>query len=185
VNKRGLILLCILASGCGFLGRSKNNFYSLETIAPQTALATIGGTPIAVDGIELPPGVDRREIVSKGENHTFKVSNSNLWASPLEEMVIHTLAFNLAGRLPEGMVVLPGQAKPAAMRALYVTFEELTAQPNGEFVLDARWVVTAPGVPELAGRDRITIAAGAEPPKIVDAMSNALAQLADRIVAKL
>ncbi len=186
MNKRGLILLCVLVSGCGFFGRSKPKFYSLETISPQTAATTIGGTPIGIDGIELPPGVDRREVVSRGDNHTFNVSGSNLWASPLEEMVIHTLAFDLAGRLPEGMVVLPGQGKPATMRALYVTFEELTAGPNGEFVLDARWVVTTPGVPELAGRDRVTIAAGGtEPAQIVDAMSNALAQLADRIVAKL
>jgi uncharacterized lipoprotein YmbA len=185
VNKRGLVLLCVLASGCGFFGRSKNSFYSLETVSPQAAAATIGGTPIGVDGIELPPGVDRREIVSKGENHTFKVNGSNLWASPLEEMVIHTLAFDLAGRLPEGMVILPGQARPSAMRALYVTFEELTAHPNGEFVLDARWVVTAPGEPELAGRDRITIPTATDASQIVEAMSNALAQLADRIVAKL
>lgn len=187
MSKRGLILLCVLVSGCGFFGRSKNKFYSLDTIPPQpAAVASIGGTPLGVDGIELPPGIDRREVVTLGENHTVNISGSNLWASPLEEMVIHTVAFNLAGRLPEGMVILPGQAKPTAMRALYVTFEELSAGPNGEFVLDARWVVTAPGTPELAGRDRVTIAgAGKDPAQVVAAMSNALAQLADRIVAKL
>ena len=186
MNKRGLILLCVLASGCGFFGRSKNKFYSLETMKPAAALATMGGTPVALDGIELPPGVDRREIVSKGEDHTFKVSGSSLWASPLEEMVIHTLAFDLAGRLPEGMVVLPGQARPSALRALYVTFEEFTVQPNGDFVLDARWVVTAPGAPEMVGRERVTLpGTGTEPAQIVAAMSNALGQLADRIVGKL
>jgi uncharacterized protein len=186
VNKRGLILLCVLASGCGFFSRAKSHFYSLEPMSPPAALASIGGTPLGIDGIELPPGIDRREIVSRGANHEFNVKGTHQWASPLEEMVIHTLAFDLAGRLPEGMVILPGQAKPSAMRALYVTFEDLAAGPDGTFVLDARWVVTAPGTPELAGRDRVTIAAGGtEPEQVVSAMSNALAQLADRIVAKL
>ena len=96
-------------------------------------------------------------------------------------MVIHTLSFDLASRLTEGMVVLPGQAKPAAMRSLYVTFEDLQAGPYNVFVLDARWVMD-----DLTGHERITVPlASLDNAEIVKAMSEALGQLADRIVARL
>ena len=167
-------------AGCGILRRVPNQFYSLETIAPTTPVATIAGTPIGVDGIQLPPGLDRRGIVLRGADHRFEVRGQQQWASDLEEMVIHTLAFDLAGRLPVGMVVLPGQAKPAGpIRALFVNFEDLAPGPDGVFVLDARWTMG-----EMARHERIEIPMqSTESPAVVAAMSQALAQLADRIVA--
>ena len=179
MNRRALILV-LLVAGCGFLKRPPNQFYSLDTIAPPAPVAAIGGVPIGVDGVELPPGFDRRGIVVRGPDHKFEVRGTHQWASSLEEMVIHTLAFDLAGRLPEGMVVLPGQAKPASMRSLYVTFEDLAPGPDGVFVLDARWTMG-----DLAGRERITVNTTMDSPAIAAAMSQALGMLADRVVARL
>jgi hypothetical protein len=98
-------------------------------------------------------------------------------------MVIHTLAFNVARRLPEGMVVLPGQAKPAgAVRPLYITFEELAAGPENSFVLDARWKWGTVGP---AAHERIEVpTASLDSSEVVRAMSAALGQLADRIAAQ-
>ena len=181
-----LILLTALVAGCGFLKRVPNQFYTLETIEPAIAVATTmaPGVPIGVDGVELPPGFDRRGIVLRGTNHKFEVRGTHQWASPLEEMVIHTLAFDLANRLPQGSVVLPGQAKPGAMRSLYVTFEDLAPGPDNVFVLDARWKLS--GATELTGHERVTVSMPSnDSPQVVSAMSNALAQLADRIVSRL
>jgi uncharacterized lipoprotein YmbA len=101
-------------------------------------------------------------------------------------MVIHTLAFDLANRLPEGMVILPGQAKTGAARSLYVTFEDLAPGPDGVFVLDARWSIIEVGRPEVTRHERITVEVGAmESPNIVAAMSQALAMLADRIATAI
>jgi hypothetical protein len=96
-------------------------------------------------------------------------------------MVIHTLAFDLANRLPEGMVVLPGQPKPAAMRSLSVVFEDLAPGPDNIFVLDARWTIG-----ELTKHERIAIPLqSTDSPAIVAAMSEALATLADRVAGGL
>jgi hypothetical protein len=111
----------------------------------------------------------------------------NYDVAELEEMVIHTLAFDLANRLPEGMMILPGQAQPSgAMRSVSVTFEDLAPGPDRVFVLDARWTLTAPGADELTRHERITVPLeSTESPAIVAAMSRALATLAGRIVAAI
>ena len=185
MRRAGVLLLCFLTAGCGFFSRTKNQYYSLETIAPAAGPAAVGGSPIGVDGVELPPGFDRRGIVARGAGHRVEIRGSHLWASPLEEMVIHTLAFDLAERMPQGMVVLPAQAKPSGpMRSLYVTFEDLAPGPDRVFVLDARWTLTTTGATQLAGRERITIdLSSLDSAQIAAGMSQALAALADRIVA--
>lgn len=182
---RWTIALLLLITGCSFLKRTPNQFYSLETSAPaQTAGASVprGGAPIAVDGIELPPGLDRRGMVVRGADHKIEVRGTHQWTAPLEEMVIHTLAFDLANRLPDGMVVLPGQAQPpGAKRSISVVFEDLAPGPDAVFVLDARWTLAG-----ITHREHITVPmASMESPQIAAAMSAALGQLADRIVAGL
>jgi uncharacterized lipoprotein YmbA len=172
----------ILLSGCSFFKRPPNEFYSLDTI-PGTASGTVSGSPVGIDGIELPPGIDRRGIVLRDEKNQLEVRGTHQWASPLEDMVIHTLAFDLASRLPEGMVVLPGQAKPAAMRSVHVLFEELSPGPDNIFVLDARWTV---GAAAANHHERIEITMPSDDSsEVVTAMSQALATLADRIVQTL
>jgi uncharacterized lipoprotein YmbA len=186
IRRAGAMLLLVALTGCGLFSRPKNQFYSLDTVDGAARATSIAGTPVGIDGIELPPGFDRRGIVLRGADHRLEVRGTHQWAAPLEEMVIHTLAFDLANRLPEGSVVLPGQAKPAAMRALYVTFEDLAPGPDNVFVLDARWTLGDPARPEQTQHERITIdLTSADSPAIVAAMSNALGTLADRIGARV
>jgi uncharacterized lipoprotein YmbA len=178
--RRALILVAILAAGCGLMKRTPNTFYALDT-TPGTARATVAGPAIGIDGIELPPGLDRREVTARAADNKLDVRGHHQWASPLEDMVNHTLSFNLASRLPEGMVILPGQAKPGAMRSLYVTFEDLAPGPDNVFVLDARWTMG-----ELTRHERVTVPLQSnDSAAVVAAMSQALGQLSDRIAAAL
>jgi uncharacterized lipoprotein YmbA len=182
--KARIVILTLLVAGCGFLRRVPNQFYTLDVIEPAAApTATAAATPLGIDGVELPPGFDRRGIVLRGEGGKFEVRGTHQWASPLEEMVIHTLAFDLANRLPPGSVILPGQAKPAAMRSISVTFADLAPGPDNVFVLDARWTIDGGG-DGRSGHERITVPMTSnESPQIVAAMSSALATLAERIIA--
>ncbi len=180
--KRFLILTLLLFPGCGLMKRVPNTFYALDTIPSAAApRASIAGTPIGIDGIELPPGLDRREVTTRAADNKLDVRGHHQWASPLEDMVTHTLSFDLASRLPEGMVVLPGTAKPGAMRSLYVTFEDLAPGPENIFVLDARWTLG-----EMTRHERITVPVSSnDSAAVVAAMSEALGQLADRIAGAL
>ena len=180
-----IALLTIAVTGCSIFRRPPNTFYALDTIPPATAARSVSGSPVGIDGIELPPGIDRRGIVIRKEDNELEVRGTNQWASPLEDMVIHTLSFNLASRLPEGMVVLPGQLKPAAMRSIFIMFEELAPGPDQVFVLDARWTLTTGGTMRT-GHERITInMPSMKSEDIVTAMNQALAEFADRLAAAL
>jgi uncharacterized protein len=183
------ILFMVLLTGCGFFTRTKSSFFSLDTVPAASPVTAIGGLPIGVEAIELPPGLDRRGIVVRETNHRLEIRETEQWADSLESMVLHTLAFNLASRLPEGMVILPGAAKPdGGMRSLYLNVEELAGGPERVVVLDARWTLrpARPGSPELARHERISVDIGSlESSEIAAGMSQALGILADRIVATL
>jgi uncharacterized lipoprotein YmbA len=175
------IVALMLFTACGFLSRPKNQFYSLDTIPADVPVTGATGVPIGIDTIELPPGLDRRGVFVRQADHQVEVRGTHQWTAPLEEMVLHTLAFDLANRLPEGTVILPGQARPAGtIRSISVVFEELAPGPEPVFVLDARWTVSDAGthherIPiEMTSMDSASVAAS---------MSRALATLADRIAA--
>ena len=179
MRRIGAAMLVMLAAGCGIMKRTPNQFYSLQPV--PGAMVNAGGAPVGIDGVELPPGLDRRGIVIRGESHKLDEKGQHQWASSLEDMVMHTLAHDLANRLPQGMVVLPGQAKPAEMRSIYVSFADLAPGQDRVFVLDATWALG-----ERSTRERITVtAASLDPPAVVEAMNTALAQLADRIASGL
>jgi uncharacterized lipoprotein YmbA len=191
-SRRGLVatlsvlIFLLLLPGCGFFSRPPNQFYSLQTIRAEAPVVSIGSTPVGIDGIELPPGIDRRGIVVRGADHKLEVRGTHQWSSSLEDMVIHTLAFNIANRTAEGSVVLPGQVKPAAMRSIFVTFEELAPGADSVFILDARWSVTGRGAPVVTTHERISVQLDSmDSERIAAGMSTALAMLADRMVARL
>lgn len=181
------VLVVLLLAGCGFFRQQKKNYYSLETLRPETPPVARTGVPIGIDAIELPPSIDRREIVVRQADGKRELRGSELWSAPIKTMTVHTLAFDLAGRLPEGMVILPGQAKPAAgMRSIYVVIEQFAAGPESVLVLDARWILRTPGAADLTHHERIDVPLSSlGSADIAAAMSRALATLADRIVAGL
>jgi uncharacterized lipoprotein YmbA len=185
------LLMSAFISGCGFCTRPTIRYYSLEPIAPLTAVGVtaVAGLPIAVDGVELPPGLDRQGIVVREANHRLEMRGTELWAAPLERMVLHTIAYNLARRLPEGMVILPGQAQPpGGRRSLFVLFERLVAGPEEMMVLEAQWVLRGrtPAAADQVRHETITVPLQSlDSEQIAAAMSAALATLTDRIVATL
>lgn len=177
--RRLLAIALLFASGCSFFSKSKSTIYSLDPIAPAAPLAK-RGTAVAIDSVELPPGLDRREIVVRKANQQLEIRSNELWPANLQPLVIHALSFDLAARLPEGMVVLPGESRPApAPRAIDVAFEDLTAGPDKRVTLDARWTLVGASHHEriainLPSIDSAAVSAG---------ISQALAALADRIAA--
>lgn len=177
-----IALLVFLMGGCSFLSKKPNNYFTLAKVAPAAPVGAVSGAPFALTGVELPAGFDRKEIVVREENHGVEVRARDLWTANLEPMVLSTLAFDLADRLPPGMMILPGQTQGAGTsRVIDVVFEEFAAGPDESVILDARWTsgtttrreqIAVP-LPSISSAD------------IAAAMSQALGQLADRIAAGL
>ncbi len=171
-----LLPLVLLLAGCSFFSKTTSTIYSLDRI-PGTVV-NVGGAPIAIGAIELPPGFDRKEVVVRKANSQLDVRQTQQWSATLGQLVTHTLAFDLADRLPAVMVIMPGAATPATVRSIDIAFEEIAAGPDAKIVVDARWGGThhehiEVPIPSL---DSANVATG---------MSQALATLADRIIAGL
>jgi uncharacterized lipoprotein YmbA len=175
--KRRALIVVVLLSGCSFFSKSKSTIYSLDRIPPAAVTSAARGVPFGIDNVELPPGLDRREIVMRQANHHLDIRPNELWSATLHDLVMHTLAFDLAARLPEGMLILPGEAKPATMRTIEVSFEELAPGPDARVHLDAHWKVAG-----VSHHEQIAIdLAATDSASIATAMSQAVAALADRI----
>jgi uncharacterized lipoprotein YmbA len=184
---RRIVFLMLLVTGCSFFSKTQSKFYSLDRIPPATAPVIVRGLPVAIDGIELPPGLDRREIVVRKADHQLDVRPNEQWSALLQPLVLHTLAFDLADRLPEGMMILPGEARPpAAIRSIDVVLEELAAGPDAKVVLDGRWVLRIAGQPDVTRHERIVVdIASLDSANVASGTSQALAQLADRMAGGL
>ena len=173
-----VVVVLLLLSGCSFFSRTKNNIYSLDRL-PGTRAAATRGTPLGIESLELPPGFDRREIVVRKADHLLDVRANELWSADLQPLVLHTLAFDLASRLPEGMVILPGETKPANMRPIDVVFTDLSAGPDAKINVDAQWKLDNVTHHETFAID----IPSTDSKNIATGMSQALAQLAERIAA--
>ena len=187
MTNRRLAPLLLLLAGCGFFSKSAPpKLYSLDRLPPTAPpAAAVRALPIGIDAVELPPGIDRREIVVRQPDHRLEVRGGEQWSAPFKNLVLHTLAFDLAARLPVGMVIVPGEAKPATMRSIDVAFEELAALSDRTVVADARWVLHEPGRPDIAHRDRLVVnVASLDAAQIATGISQALAGLADRMAAQ-
>lgn len=185
MKRSATLALVIFIAGCGLFSRSKSTFYSLDRI-PGTVVAA-SGAPVGIDSLELPPGFDRRDVVVRQANQQLDVRSTEQWSANLQPLVLHTLAFDLAARLPEGMVILPGAAKPlGAMRTIDVVFEELAAGPENQLVLDARWKISETSGAAIAGHERIAVPLESlASANVAAGTSQALAQLADRLATQI
>lgn len=181
-----MAIVAFLLAGCSFFSRTKNAIYEVDTLSSAVAVAGVRGIPVGIDVLEVPPGFDRREIIVRQANQKLDVRGTELWSASLQPLVLHTLAFDLANRLPAGMVILPGEAKPAAMRSIDIVFEELVPGPENAITIDARWVLRQSGRPDVAYHERFTTdVASLDSTNVATGLGQALATLADRIAARI
>lgn len=169
-----VMIALLLLSSCNFLSKTKSNIYTLdvEPPGPEHVIPTLA-TPIALGSVQLPPGLDRRELVVRKADHQLDIRANDLWPSNLQPLVLHVLAFDLARRLPEGMVVLPGESVRPGTRTIDVVIEDFTADSEGTVTLEATWNGHRDGARMHMGfTDSAHVAKG---------MSDALALLAERI----
>lgn len=187
MRRAAAVCFLLALTGCSFLGgKSKSRFFSLDRVA-GAATSSVSGTPFSIESLELPPGFDRREVIVRKANNEVDVRSGDQWSASLEPMVLHTLAFDLASRLPEGMIILPGETKPlAATRAIDVVVERFDAGPESRVVLNARWILHETGRPDQAHREEIAIdIPSLDSLNVAAGMSQAIGSLSDRMVAQL
>lgn len=162
-------------------------FYTLDPVAPGTApaAAMAVGAPLVVT-VALPEILDRAQLVRRSGPDQLSIAASDRWAAPLDDLVRRALAKDLALRLPGRLVTVDrpeGMAEPAVLR---LGIEEFTADGGGRVRLEGHWTVTG-GDGTVSPAEPVAIEAAAtdgSAAAAVQAMSTALATLADQIAAK-
>lgn len=144
------------------------------------------GPPIAVTRVEMPATIDRMYLTSATGANTLEVSSRARWAAPLSGAARQVLARDLASRLPDRTVLMPGDPMPKDAAAIHVNVTSFLPH-EGHVILDADWHVT--GAQEEAatthGRSRIIEPSGQAPAQRARAMSKALGDLADTIAQRI
>lgn len=189
-SAHAMALLCgLFILGCA-LPRTASH-YVLVAIAPLKA--PVGdaskGPRVVVNPVSLPGYLDRPQIVSRRDAAELQIAQLERWSEDLAENATRVLADDLAARLPSERVgvLRPGTAGTEATR-LAVEVSRFEQEPDGQVTLVARWSLRREGRadPYLVRRSSIReVPSRSNTAGVVEAMSRALARLADEIARAL
>lgn len=154
---------------------------------PMTALH--GGPQLAVAEVPLPAVIDRNEIVINEGNGKLDLTQNAAWAAPLGSLIRQALAADLQLRLGNDVVLSPGAlATRPGLRILKVNIQQFMGSKDGRVLLIVDWQILRAGGSDVLAQahDEITTEAGSgKAAALVPAMSRAVAELADRVAARV
>jgi hypothetical protein len=171
-----LLVLAALPAGCA----SPNPV--LYVLAPLPGSVTPGGPrTIELREIGLARYLERSQIVRSSESYRLDVLSNEWWGEPLGAMIGRVLVQELTQRLPGSTVFSESGAITAqAAVTVAVNVQRFDADATGAVVLMAQAEVR--GRTTATRNVRLTVApTAAGTAGLADAMSHALAQLADTI----
>jgi uncharacterized lipoprotein YmbA len=148
------------------------------------ALKTAPG-PLVLGKLTVPSILDRPEIATRVTATRVEFSETRRWAASLDKLVRRALADDLSARMGGGDLLANSAAATAF---LVLDIGEFDAAPDGAVTLDARWAVTSraeDALPVSAEHAHVQVPPGGDAGDVAATMSQALAMLADRIVASL
>ena len=182
---RRVFLLVILA-----LASCRSADPSYYTLAPLPG-PVLGGAPTLVELRR--PGIagylDRSEIVRSNSPYQLKLDSNERWGEPFSDMVARVLAEDLHNRLPRTAVFTSTGAISADTGArVEIDVQRFDADASGQVQLLAQIAITRGDNREAATAQTVRIAVsppGTATRDYVQAMSQALGQMADRIAAQL
>ncbi len=188
-----VILLAAALAACGGGPSSPGRFYVLASPTDLSATmpqqTTGKDLVVGVGPVELPPHLDRTQIVTQASQYRLNLKDLDQWAEPLKEGFTRVLAQNLSQLLGTNRIVQFPWRRPFTVK-LQVTVEVLRFDTDvaGESVLAARWnILDGDGRKLLYSRtstyrDKAS-GKGVEP--IVAAMSRNLVELSREIAASV
>jgi uncharacterized lipoprotein YmbA len=179
-------LMSVGAAGCA--SSPPLRYYTLTEVPATARLAIPEGTvPVRLDRVTLPTELDRSQIVRRIDATRLQIVESDRWAAPLLDTILRVLSDDLAARLAPGAVANPNEPSSGDKRqSLAVDILEFYGDATCEVTLRAAWVLKQPDSQVVRGTEEARIPASGAcsgAGTLPAAMSQALAQLSDRIAA--
>jgi uncharacterized lipoprotein YmbA len=142
---------------------------------------------VHLDRVTIPTELDRAQIVRRIDATRLQIVEDDRWAAPLDDTIRRVLSNDLAARLPPGLVADPNEPSLGERRqSLSVDVQEFYGDASCAVTLRAAWLLKPPDSPSSRGTEEIRIPAAADcagTATLPEALSQALAQLSDRIAA--
>jgi uncharacterized protein len=185
---RAWIAVAVCVAGCS--SSPPLRYYTLSEVPGATRLATSGNTiPVRLDRVTVPTELDRDQLVRRIDATRLKIAEDDRWAAPLEDTIRRVLSDDLATRLPSGLIANPNEPSVGEKRqSLSVDIQEYFGDAACAVTLRAAWVLKPPDSPSSSGNETVQIPGGGDcagAATLPAVMSQALAQLSDRIAAAI
>lgn len=121
------------------------DFYALDSLS----LPPVATTPvlekkllIGIGPLTLPALVDRKQIITRAENHTLQIAEFHQWAAPLKENVIAVLGKNMATLQPNAIVrPYPWSAYGNVDYRVIIDVSRFDTQLGKSVNIEASWVI--------------------------------------------
>lgn len=183
MNANFPVLLLLAITGCG--SSPKTQFYTLDAV-PTAGSVTYRpvATRMEVGHVDLPATLDRQSMVRQGRGSHLVISDRDRWAAPLDDLTRRALTEDLRSRFPPGTVLAPGDPSPPGTWTVTLNVAQFMPDASGRVTLTADWSLAGPGKSAVPRHEAMQVAMhGQDGQAMADAMSRALAELADRIAS--
>ena len=140
---------CFLAwPGCA--GTRPSTFYLLSAMVEpgdvKPAFPGANEVTIGVGPVELPPYVDRPQIVTRSGDNRLHLAEYDRWAEPLKQGMPRVLAENLSTVVGTDRIVLfPWKASQTPDYQIVIVVTRFDSTVVGAAVLNARWSILRRG----------------------------------------
>lgn len=183
-----LTALLILSSGCGGLTPVKDSsvHHVLDPLVPDRTLRSASPS-IAINRPSIPSYLDRQQLVTRSRGELM-ISNTDLWAEPLNAALSRVLASNLS-RLTGSMNIQPVENFTALeyTSLLEIRIAQFEPDSAGTMILQGTWKLQPVAGHETSShffRFEVPTELPSSAAARVTAMNQALEQLARQIAAK-
>jgi len=136
-----VLMLGSLLTGCA---TPPTHFYQLEAVStpPVTSITTAKKTLIGIGPLSLPALVDRKQIVTRGENNAIQLAEFHQWATPLQDNVLIVLSKNIAAQHSNAIVrSYPWSVYGEMDYRVIIDISRFDSQLGKSATLEASWAI--------------------------------------------
>jgi hypothetical protein len=135
------LVLGSLLTGCA---TPPTHFYQLESTSPPPVSSTTTAKKmlIGIGPLSLPALVDRKQIVTRGENNAIQLAEFHQWATPLQDNVLSVISKNIAAQHSNTIVrSYPWSVYGEMDYRVIIDISRFDSQLGKSATLEASWAI--------------------------------------------
>jgi uncharacterized lipoprotein YmbA len=181
--------VALLAGGCSLLRgpqTTPTTFYVLSSTSQPGDVPAGRPLSLGLGPIELPPYLDRPQMVRRIAPNELAFDEFNRWSEPLKENFARVLGTDLDRLIGiERLITYPWYSNTPMDYSVAVVVLRFELQPDGAVALDTRWAIGDGRGHPIVNRESRSSRPAESPAEVAGAMSELTGELARDIAAAL